>query len=415
MLTRLCEQEGNGSAALSFRPPLDVLREARWFDAARARTYALILVGAQALGLIGLVVASHGGLDPRGEPIGTDFVSFWTAARLAAAGAPASAYDPTAHQAAQHAAFGADFGWYAFFYPPIFLAFCLPLALAPYFVALALWLGATGGAYVATVRRLLDRRAGWLPILAFPGAFTTIGHGQNAFLTTSLFGFGVSLLASRPLLAGACFGALSYKPQLAFVLPLGLAVARRWRALGAMAATAAALALLSYLLFGAATWRAFLAEAPLARATLEQGFVEPEKMQSLFAALRLFGASLSVAYAAQAILTAGVCVALAVLIRHLGDPLAQGALMAAAALLATPFVLDYDLTLLAVPLAILLTRALRSAFLPYEKMALLAAYLLPLVARALATHLYLPLAPVVILLLFRVLARRFISEAPPRS
>ena len=170
----------------------------RWFDAARAKAYCRILAAAQALSLVGMLLTSSGGLDARGEPLGTDFVSFWTAARLAVSGAPASVYDPAAHHAAQHAAFGAEFGWYAFFYPPVFLAICLPLAFAPYFVALGLWLGATGAAYVAAIRRLLDRRIGWLPVLAFPGAFSNIGHGQNAFLTTALFGFGTSFLAERP-------------------------------------------------------------------------------------------------------------------------------------------------------------------------------------------------------------------------
>jgi hypothetical protein len=386
------------------------LSEARWFGAERARTYCRILAAAQAVTLVGLAASANGGLDPRGEPLGTDFVSFWTAARLAASGAPASAYDPVAHHAAQQAAFGGDFGWYAFFYPPIFLALCLPLALAPYFVALAAWLAATGAAYLAAMRRLLDRRAGLLPILAFPGVLSNIGHGQNAFLSTAFFGFGVSFLATRPLLAGLCFGGLAYKPQLAFVLPLGLAAAGRWRALAAMAATAAALALLSYGLFGEATWRAFLAENVLARATLAQGLVEPEKMQSLFAALRLIGLDAGPAFAAQTVFTAAVCLALVVLVRRMEDALAQGALMAVAALLATPFVLDYDLTLLAIPLANLFSAALRDAFLPYEKMILLAAYLLPSVARPLGQYLHLPVAPAVILLLFAALAGRFAPQ-----
>jgi hypothetical protein len=398
---------------LSFRFPLDALRDAHWFDAARAKAYCRILAAAQALGLIGMVLTSSGGLDARGEPLGTDFVSFWTAARLAASGVPASVYDPAAHHAAQHAAFGAEFGWYAFFYPPVFLAFCLPLAFAPYFVALALWLGVTGAAYVAAIRRLLDRRIGWLPVLAFPGAFSNIGHGQNAFLTTALFGFGTSFLAERPLLAGACFGGLCYKPQLAFVLPIGLLVARRWRALAAMAATAAALALLSLLLFGAETWRAFLAEAPLARATLEQSLVDPEKMQSLFAGLRLLGIGVAPAYAAQAALSGAVLLALAVFIRRADDAIVQGALMATAALLVTPFLLDYDLTLLAIPLAVLLSGALRTQFLPYEKMILLAAYILPMVARTLGHYAHLPVAPAVVLLLFLALGRRFAASSEP--
>ncbi len=388
-----------------------ILRDASWFDAERARAYALILAVVQCAGLIVFVGLSSQGADARGEPLGTDFVSFWTAARLALSGAPAAAYDPAAHQAAEHALFPAFSGWYAFFYPPIFLLYCLPLALAPYFIALALWLFATGAAYVQAVRRMAAKRIGVLPILAFPAVFTNIGHGQNAFLTTALFGGGIASLSARPVIAGMFFGGLAYKPQLAFVIPLGLAVTGRWRAFFSMGATALILAGLSLAVFGENAWSAFLAEAPLARQTLEQGLVGPEKMQSLFAALRLLGAGLVWAYALQGMLTACVCVVLVVVLRKTGDAVAQGALMAAAALLATPFVLDYDLALLALPMAYLLSLALQTGFRCYEKITLISAFALPAVSRALAEHAHLPLAPAILLLFFVMLARR-VAPAP---
>jgi hypothetical protein len=393
-------------------------RDATWLDARRARAWARILAAVQILGLIGLVATSlllspHLGADLRGEPLGTDFVSFWTAARLALSGAAASVYDPAAHLAAEQAFFGLDVGFYAFFYPPVFLLFCLPLGLAPYFVALAAWLAATSAAYVRVVRQIAANRIGVLPILAFPAVFVTFGHGQNALLSTALFGLGSLALGARPLLAGALFGALCYKPQLAVLLPLGLAVSGRWRALVAMGASAAALGALSFVLFGAQVWRAFLAEAPLARAVLEQGLVEPEKMVSLFAAIRLLGGGVALAYGAQTALALAVALALVVALRRTRDALEQGALVAAATLLATPFALDYDLALLALPLALLLSRALATEFLPYEKILLLAAYALPAFARPLAQTVHLPLAPAILLLLFCALVRRVAPAARP--
>ena len=115
-------------------------------------------------------------------------------------------------------------------------------------------------------------------------------------------------------------------------------------------------------------------------------------MQSLFAGLRLLGIGVAPAYAAQAALSGAVLLALAVLIRRTEDAVIQGALMAAAALLVTPFLLDYDLTLLAIPLAVLASGALRTQFLPYEKMILLAAFILPMVARTLGHYAHLPVA-----------------------
>jgi hypothetical protein len=386
-------------------------RDARWLDEARASAWVRILAAVQLLGLVGLVLTSHRGIDLRGEPLGTDFVSFWTAARLAINGEAANVYDPAAHQAAEQAFFGGDFGFYAFFYPPVFLLYCLPLALAPYFVALSAWLAATAAAYIRVVRQIAANRIGVMPILAFPAVFVTLGHGQNALLTTALFGAGALWLGARPLLAGLAFGALCYKPQLAVLLPLGLAVSGRWRARGAMGARAAALGALSLLLFGAPVWSAFLAEAPLARAVLEQGLVDPEKMVSLFAAIRLLGGGLNLAYAAQAALAVAVGLALVSALRRTGGALEQVVLIAAATLPATPFALDYDLALLALPLAWLASRALATGFLPYEKILLLAAYALPGFARPLAQAVHLPLAPAILVLLFAALVRRF-APAP---
>jgi hypothetical protein len=396
---------------LSFPRLTVLLRDADWLDPSRARAYARILAGVQLLGLIGLLLSAQNGLDLRGEPVGTDFVSFWTAARLALSGASASVYDPAIHHAAEQAVFGPALDWYAFFYPPVYLLYVLPLGLLPYFAALAVWLGATLAGYALTIRQAAAKSFGILPILAFPAVLSTLGHGQNAFLTTALFAGGALLLERRPGIAGLILGALCYKPQMAMLVPLALAVAGRWRALAGFAAGVLILAGLSWLAFGEAAWRAFLAENVLARATLEQGLVDPAKMQSAFAALRVVGAPLPLAYGVQALVSLAAVAVMIRLLRRTPDALSQMAVTAVAGLLATPFVLDYDFTLLALPLAVVLSRALRGKFLPFEKSALLAAYLLPAVARPLALFADAPLSPLVLALFLAVLAQRVNKEA----
>jgi alpha-1,2-mannosyltransferase len=59
------------------------LRDCAWLDAERARAYKLILLAITALGCIGWIALSAGGLDREGKPIGTDFVGFYAASRLA--------------------------------------------------------------------------------------------------------------------------------------------------------------------------------------------------------------------------------------------------------------------------------------------------------------------------------------------
>ena len=143
--------------------------------------------------------------------------------------------------------FGRDVGYAAFFYPPMFLILCLPLGLLPYLASLAVWLAATGLAYVRVVRAWLGERLDALPALAFPAVLVNAGHGQNGFLSAALFGAGALWLERRPILAGVCFGCLVYKPQLGLMIPLALLAAGRWKTLAGAAGAAVAFSALSLL------------------------------------------------------------------------------------------------------------------------------------------------------------------------
>jgi hypothetical protein len=399
--------------ATRLRPPLRFLRDADWATPTRLRNYLGLLAMANLAGIA--VLASYiwaGGVDPRGEPVGSDFVSFWAAGKIALAHRAAEVYVPQSHLAAERAYFGAPLGWYAFFYPPIFLLACLPLGLLPYFAALGLWLASTFAAVAAALRALAPRFAHPLTLAAAPAVFSVIGHGQNAFLSTALFAAGTRLLQSQPWLAGAMFGLLSFKPQLAVLAPLALLVTGRWRALAAFAATVAALAALSVWAFGLDAWTAFLAETPMARATLERGLVDPAKMQSVFAAVRVLGGAVPLAYLAQGLVAVTALGALVVALRRERDARRQFALVAVVTCLTTPFLLDYDLTLLLVPVAVLAEDGLATGFRIYEKTALAAAFLLPAFARPLAEHAHLPLSPLVVAALALVILRRAICPQP---
>ena len=86
--------------------------------------------------------------------------------------------------------------------------------------------------------------------------------------------------------------------------------------------------------------------------------------------------------------------------------------MVTAALLASPYLLDYDLVLLAIPLAWMAREGVRTGFRPWEKLALLAGFVLPVVSRTIASGLGLPLAPLVIGALFVLVLRRGLEAAP---
>ena len=392
---------------------ISTLREAPWLGPRRALAWGWMFAGAAVLACVALMIMTRLGTapDPIGRPLGTDFSSFWTAGQLALAGDPAAAYRPEAHAAAQHATFSAGEGYasdyYAFFYPPPFLLLCLPLAVLPYGLAVIAWIAATGAGYASVVRSLLP--AAWpatMASLAYPAFLLNMGHGQNGALSTALIGAAAIHAERRPYLAGIGLGALCFKPQLALLVLPSLIAARRWRALGSAALTTSLLCLASLLAFGLPAWQGFLASAGFAQTALESGWIGFDKMVSPFAAARLLGCTVPAAWSVQAMFSLLALTTVILAARRRPGAAAETAVLVAAACLATPFLLDYDLALLAVPLAWVAACGARTGWLPWEKLILAATFALPLAARPLATQLVVPVAPLLVTVLLAVVCRR---------
>lgn len=393
------------------------IRDAVWLGRRRAIAYTIILGLIEISIIVAWLLMSRNGLDALGKPIGTDFISFWAASDLALTSNSAIAYAPEAHWLAQAALFPSSaVGYYGFFYPPVFLLICLPLALLPYLVSLALWLVTTGAFYIAALNRFLPQEAGKTKVLylAFPAVLINIGHGQNGFLSAALFAVGILLLDRRPIVAGLVFGCLVFKPHLAVLLPFALVLRGEWKAFIATGLSAATLMLLSLMVFGADTWIAFFDISALARAALEQQLVDPSKMVSIFAAVHLLGGTTALAYAAQAFAALVSVVALARLARARPEGIAFGIAVVAATFLSTPFLLDYDLTLLAIPLAFLFREGTEKGFLPYEKILVFCGFVLPLIVRPLAMSIGLPLGPLVLAALLAAVVQRGLQGSVSR-
>ena len=401
---------------------LAFVRDADWLNAQRIRAYCLILFAVNCLGFALWIGLSHSGIDPGGKPLGTDFMSFYAASKLVLDGHAAQVWSPYVHQTAQDAIFGRQLGYWAFFYPPAYLLVCAPLALMPYEVSLFVWLASTTAAAIALARQWLKQQApgiitGLIPLLAFPALWINIGNGQNAALTTALFLGGCLLLDRRPVVAGLILGLLVIKPQLGLALPFILIASGRWKTFFAAGFSAVALSLAAWLLVGTDGYLNFWHNSELARRTLETGLVSPARMQSLFAALKLWNFPLWLAYGAQTLLALGVIVSACFIVRrYRPDRFGLSALMVSATLLISPFMLDYDLLLSAIPLGWLIMSGLKDGFRPWEKIMVLAVFVLPLVARSLALNLHLPLTPFVLLIFYAMVARRIICfDAPHKA
>lgn len=383
---------------------LDFLRHAGWLGEARAKGYLRLIAVLNVAVLAFLIATSHGGVDRNGFLLGTDFLSFWTTGHMLHD--HGAVYDVAAHTAAQRTFFAQKDAYTAFFYPPPFLPFCWPLGLLGYFPALALWLAATGAGYILAARLWLKRLGLDQPTLilfaAFPPVLITITHGQTAFLVAALLGLGALLVRERPWLAGALFGLAVIKPQFGLLVPIALLLTREWRTIAGAVLSAALLGLLATLAFGAQVWADWYNLGGVAHAAMAEGEVGYAKMQSPFAAARLLGASSVVAYGLQAALTLAVAsaVAWASWGRRFDLPLA--ALVLAGAPLCTPFVLDYDMVLLAFPLIWLAAQG----FGPWEKLVLVAAFIAPTFARPLGMEAGIPIMPFAMIALFVVALRR---------
>jgi hypothetical protein len=308
-------------------------------------------------------------------------------------------------------------GYQYFFYPPVFLLLCAPLATLPYFVAYALFQLATMIPFILVMRAVLQQHGWrWLPaLLAFPAVFWTLGVGQNAFLTAALFGGFTLLLDSRPAGAGIVLGLLCYKPHFGLLAPIALIAGRRWKAFAAALATVAALVAVSVLLFGWGTWQAYLAAFAGSGHVYDSGAIDFAGIETPFGAVRLLGFSSGAAYAVQL----GCTLAMAGLValvwqRSPSQPLRCACLLAAT-LLAVPLALLYDKLLLLVAIGWLLREARAHGYLPWEKLVLALCYPASLVTWIIGSGLHVPLGPMISFAVLALCVRRVWRATPARQ
>jgi alpha-1,2-mannosyltransferase len=410
---------------------LESLRSGDWITRERVRFAAAALLIAFIAALAYLVATTDGLNDALGRPLGTDFSNVYAAGTLVRDGEPQAPFDPARQYAREQAIFGPATPFYGWHYPPFFLLVAAALATMPYLLALTVWQGATLALYLLAVRMMVTdvpdeppREAPapaakpgpdplWLLLaLAFPAVFINFGHGHNGFLTAALIGAALMCLDRRPALAGVLIGLLAYKPQFGLLLPVVLVASGRWRVFAAAAATVAVLAALTTAALGTSVWDAFLASTHFTRViVLENGETGWQKIQSVFSAVRMWGGPVPLAYAVQGAVTLALAAAMAWLWRAPVDFALKAAGVIIAAVLATPYSLDYDMTALAPAIAFLAVHGMRCGFAPYEKSALAALWIAPLVARSLAQAMLLPVGLFAMAAMLIVILHRAAQQA----
>jgi hypothetical protein len=313
--------------------------------------------------VVAIILFLSGGpyIGPQRWILFPDFIVFHAAGRAVLEGKVAAIYSLASFSDYLNVNYGGYFNgklidFRPFMYPPPWLILILPLASVGVVAGYGLFMAGTGA--LAT---LLVGRTNfwiWMAALTSPAGLWTMIAGQNAFLNVGLFYGGMRLLDRSPRIAGILLGLLSYKPQLFVLIPVALLAARRWRVLAWMIGMAAFMALASLVALGPAVWPQFL---EMARESSTPQFTDQMYrhvatfMTTIQAAARILGLPPDLATVAH---LAGALAALAVVwqaFRHhpLGDE--TTAVLAAATLMVSPYLINYDL-LLMMPAALMVFR-----------------------------------------------------------
>lgn len=225
----------------------------RWVALIRDRLVYVKVVTA-ALWLSWIVMMARTGFtkDIKGDPIGTDHIAFYSAARLIAEGRGELIYDNefmSTYQPSLHGGTGPYLDAYR--NPPFYALLYIPTAGLPYLISFWIWT-AVALALLWAGLWLLGTPHPWAAFvlsLSFYPVFAVFGFGQNSLLSLGVFCLTFYLMERRRFfLAGVVAGLLLFKPQL--LLGLGvwwlLGIRTYWRCCLGGAVTGLVLLAVSY-------------------------------------------------------------------------------------------------------------------------------------------------------------------------
>jgi hypothetical protein len=308
-----------------------------------------------AFGLFFLILYARGLYDSHwfhsgGSPWFLDYGVFLKMAHMADHGLAAFAY--LTDLAGQHLAGFLDqrepvtFGW---FYPPYFFFYLYPFSGLTPLASYGRFMGFSAALFCFGIYMTWPNRATLWALFGFSGLWLNLIFGQNGFLTAGLVAWGLYWLEKKPVLAGIAIGLLSFKPQLGVLFPLALVAGREWRCLFSALATVLFLVLTSLLVYGAGAWIAWAQALLRAQQELGQAGLEHLlKVTSYYSWVRQWGGSPTGAEMVQGGMAAGVAGCLWQVWRRPVPRSSKYALLILGALMASPYVLEYDLTWLAV-------------------------------------------------------------------
>ena len=280
-----------------------------------------------------------------------DFFVFYSSARyLWEGGAIAGLYDFSVLKAFQVTLGAGEAGLHPFNYPPTYLFLIWPLGGLSYLVALIVWQVLTVAVFAAALHVAGLRPLEILAATVAPATVLNFSAGQNGCLTSALLIAGLALLARRQITSGVLFGLLTLKPHLGLLVPVVCLAQSRWLAIATAACPAFALIGASILVFGPASWSAyldFLVEFQVqVQAQISSEFLKYSA--TVLMAEQILGLPKALAYGVQIAISLGVGAVVFLAYRRTLDETLRLILVLVGVSLVTPFGFLYDLPFMAV-------------------------------------------------------------------
>jgi hypothetical protein len=298
-------------------------------------------------------------------------------------------------------------------YPPVWILAMLPFGLLPVYAAFPAFI-----VFTIAIFAIESRHHPWVFLIAAtsPAALWAVMSGQSTFLYVALFYSGMRLVERSPAAGGMLLGLLVYKPHICLLVPIALLASRQWKALAWMVGTGTVVVLMSVVVLGPQAWLDYVAmsgqmsgqqKAHWLVKSLEPWLISP------FAAMLIVDVPAGAASAIQFATTIFAAVAVWFVFRRYPDSAARTAILVAGALLASPYMLYYDVLLLIPVMVALYGQSADDGFRPLEALVYFLLFVQPMTMWW--TNRHAPIAPVLIVL-FGVFAMLRLQRTlpPPR-
>lgn len=288
-----------------------------------------------------------------------DFGNYWTAGRLVLSDNSADLFGPQENYFRHMTeAFGMNYPWHNWSYPPHYLLFVWWTGYFSYGVALWLFMILTfvPGAYAT--KAFIGRTDLYVVAMMAPFVAHNFWATQNGFLTTALGLGALAFRSNRPVIAGFLLGMLTIKPQLGLLFPLLLLAERRWTVIASASITTLALFAASLAFYGVDAWKGYISDVLPYQSVIMQRLNGTIlfMLTSVFGGLRNWGIPFSVAIGLHAALAVPVALATVFAFYVVRDDDHRAILLILGTFLITPYALTYDTGMVSAAAALLMIK-----------------------------------------------------------